>query len=157
MHTCEGLVERVKQMSNTTEVTKILRLIPTKHAHVFNVQLNLDSETRYIGTLDEAGEGTFFTKRNQKHIFRKTNSLGINLELMQRPDFHFKWVVIEFDGGNLITSREFFLYHGSVYNFQRAGFEKQLLLGIELFGEERAKAFERTLCHQEELFSEEAA
>ncbi len=30
--------------------------------YVLNVQLNLDAETRYIGRLDEAGDGTFYTK-----------------------------------------------------------------------------------------------
>ena len=136
--------------------TQNLRLIQTKFAYVLNVQLNLDAETRYIGRLDEAGDGTFYTRRSQQHLHRKTNSLGINLELVQRQDFHFKWIIIEFDGQKLITSREFLLYHGSIFDFRRAGFEKQIFLRLEYWGEDKARAFERTLCNQVELFEEVA-
>ena len=141
------------------QYTESLRLIPTKHSHTFNVQLTLALQTRYVGKLDEAGDGTFYTKRCQKHVHRKSNSLGINLELVQRQDFHFKWILIEFEGRRLITSREFLLYHGSVFDFSKAGFEKQVFLRLDLWGEERARAFERMLCQQTELFAgvEEAA
>ena len=117
----------------------------------------MDAETRFIGRLDEAGEGTFYTKRSQQQLHRKTNSLGLNLELVQRQDFHFEWIIIEFDGRKLITSREFLFYHGSVFNFHKAGFEKQIFLQLDYWGEDKAKDFERTLCSQVELFSEEAA
>ena len=134
-----------------------LRLIPTKNVHVFNVQLNLDAETRYIGKIDQSGEGTFRTKRSRQHLHRKTNSLGINLELVTRQDFPFKWIVIEFEGRDLITSKEFLLYHGSIFDFGKAGFEKQIFLKLDYWGVEKAIAFERTLCNQVELFSKEAA
>ncbi len=120
---------------------------------MFQVQLNLPLQTRYIGKLNEAGEGTFFTKRGAQHLHRKTNSLGINLELVQRQDYHFKWILVEFNGKRVITSREFLLYHGSVFDFSKAGFEKQIFLQLDLWGEERAKAFERTLVQQGDLFA----
>jgi hypothetical protein len=134
-----------------------LRLIPTKHSHVFDVTLQLDHQTRHIGRIDEAGEGVFYSKRSEKHIHRKTNSLGLNLELVQRQDLPFKWIIIEFDGRKLVTSREFLLYHGSVFNFSKAGFEKQVFLKLDYWGEQKARDFERTLCKQQELFSLEAA
>ena len=129
-----------------------LRLIPTVHSHVYQVQLNLPLQSRYIGKIDEAGEGTFYTKRSEKHLHRKTNSLGLNLELVQRQDLPFKWIIIDFDGRRLVTSREFLLYHGSIYNFRKAGFEKQIFLRLDYWGEERARAFEKMLCQQVELF-----
>ena len=134
-----------------------LQLIPTKHAHCFNVQLNLEAETRYIGRLDESGDGTFYTKRLKNHLHRKTDSLGLNLELLQRQDFHFKRIVIDFDGRKLITSRNFVLYHGSIYNFRKAGFEKQIFLRLDYWGEDKAIAFEKTLCNQVELYNDEVA
>ena len=136
-----------------SQYTNSLRLIPTAHLHVFQVRLNLPLQTRYIGKLNEAGEGTFFTKRGAQHLHRKTNSLGINLELVQRQDYHFKWILVEFNGERVITSREFLLYHGSVFDFSKAGFEKQIFLQLNLWGEERAKAFERTLVQQGDLFA----
>jgi hypothetical protein len=139
------------------QYTKSLRLIPTKHPHVFNVQLCLNAETRYIGTLDEAGEGTFYTKRSEKHVFRKLNALGLSLELLQRSDFHFNWIVIEYCGRELVTSRMFFLYHGSVFNFYKVGFEKQCFLKLDGWGRERAETFERTITKQGELFAGVAA
>ena len=135
-----------------------LVLNPTKYPHVFDVALRLGFQTRHIGKLDTAGEGVFYTSRKEKHLHRKTNSLGLNLELVQRQDFPYKWIIIEFDGRRLVTSREFLLYHGAVFNFCKAGFEKQIFLRLDYWGEEKARAFERTLCKQEELFSlEEAA
>lgn len=136
-----------------SQYTKSLRLIPTQHGHVFQVQLNLPLQTRHIGKIDEAGEGTFFTKRGAQHLHRKTNSLGINLELVQRQDFKFKWILVEFNGKRLVTSREFLLYHGSIFDFSKAGFEKQIFLRLDYWGEERARAFERTLRNQGELFA----
>lgn len=139
------------------QYTQNLRLIPTKHAHVYNVQLSLDSETRYIGKLDEAGEGTFYTKRCEKHVHRKLDALGVNLELLQRSGFHFKWILISYCGEELVTSRMFFLYHGSVFNFSKAGFEKQCFLKLDFWGRERAEAFEASIGKQGDFFSGEAA
>lgn len=138
------------------QYTYSLRLIPSKHAHVFNVQLSLDAETRYIGKIDEAGEGVFWTRRNEKHLHRKLNALGVNFELLQRSDFHFKWIVIEYCGEGMVTSRMFLLYHGSVYNFSNAGCEKQCFMNLDLWGRDRAEAFQRTLTKQGELFTETA-
>jgi hypothetical protein len=135
-----------------SQSTQQLRLTPTKYQHVYNVQLVLDSGLRFIGTLDQAGEGTFYTKRSSKHVYRNSNSLALNYELLQRPDFKFKWIIIEFDGRRLTSSKEFFLRYGARLNFKRAGFEKQISLRLDLFGESKAKDFENACAKQEELF-----
>ena len=115
------------------QYTETLRLIPTKFSHVFDVQLLLPSETRYIGKLDEAGEGTFTAKRGAQHFYRKTGSFGINLELLQR--FDFKWIVITYCGEELVTTREFMLHLGRVFSFVKAGFEQQCFSSASLSAE----------------------
>ncbi|MBA4312187.1 MAG: hypothetical protein C0417_06115 [Chlorobiaceae bacterium] len=128
-----------------------IQLIPTKYPNIFNVALRLGFQTRYIGRLDKSGEGKFIAKRKEKHIHRKTKSLGINLELLKQP---FKFIEIELDGQKLQTTREFFLHYGKVLNFQKAGFELQSFLPLNLFGAERAIAFENN--SQWDLFNQAA-
>jgi len=137
------------------QYTQSVRLIQARNPHVYDVALDLGHQTRYIGKLDKSGEGTFSAKRNEKHLHRKTNSLGINLELLQR--FDFKSIVIEYVGNKLVSTRSFILYHGSVLDFSKSGFEKQVFLKLDLWGRERAEAFERTLGQQGDLFSGQAA
>ena len=136
------------------QFTKNIQLVATKFPYVFTVALKLDHQTRYIGKLDKAGDGTFTTKRTERHIHRLTNSLGVNLELLQR--FTFKWIVISYCGNKLVTSRNYFLKHGKVFNFEKSGYEKQAFLNLSLFGEDKAQLFERSLCQQGNLFNEAA-
>jgi len=137
-----------------SENTKLIGLIPTKYSSIFTVQLNLQEQTRYIGKIDLAGQGTFFTERKQKHVFRKTNSIGINHSLLVDESIPFKWIVIDFEGRKLVTSRLYFLTHGKCFQFGDKGFELQCFLPIEEFGLNKARAFEayQTL----ELFGEVA-
>ena len=136
--------------------TNSLDLIKSKYPHISTVRINLQHQTRYIGKLDEAGEGTFSTKRNEKHLFRKTNSLGINLDLLMNENLKFKWIHIDYCGKQLITSRLYFLQYGKVFNFEKAGFEKQVFLSLDEFGYAKAKKYEDSLCKQGDLFQEVA-
>lgn len=129
-----------------------LQLIPTKQPSIFNVQLNLPFETRYIGKLDTEGEGTFLTKRKEKHLFKKLNSIGINYSLLKDEFIPFKWIVIDYQSRKLITSRRYFLKHGQRYKFSNEGFELQCFLSLDLFGIDKAREFESRLCHQCSLF-----
>lgn len=135
--------------------TKNIELCPTKFPYVFNVSLKLDHQTRYIGKLDKAGDGTFTAKRAEKHLHLKTNSLGVNLELLQR--FDFKWIVIFYCEEKLVTTRNFFLHHGRVFSFQKAGFERQCFLKLDFFGEVKAIQYEREQKSQQDLFGVQAA
>ncbi|MCK9212090.1 MAG: hypothetical protein M0P61_14710 [Ignavibacteriaceae bacterium] len=121
---------------------KLIELIPTKYHSVYNVQLNLQEQTRYIGKVDIASEGTFLSDRKQKHIFRKTNSLGINHSLLVDESIPFKWIVIDFEGRKLVTSRLYFLTHSQCFQFGNKGFELQCFLPLELFGIQKAREFE---------------
>jgi hypothetical protein len=128
-----------------------MTLIPTHRRDVFHVGLNLRSETRHIGTLDFSGEGTFYSKKSQKHLLRKENSLGINVELLER--FAFRWIVIEYCGEQLVTTKAFFLAHSRIHRFDKAGFEKQRFLELRRWGKEKAVEFEQRRGEQGDLFS----
>jgi len=134
--------------------TKNLELVATKHPHIFRVKLNLEFQTRYIGTLDTSNGGKFLTERKEKHLFRKTNSLGLCEELLHSPDISFKWIIIDYEGKKLITTRLYFLTHSKVFTFK--SFEKQYFLSLELFGQNRAEDYEKSLGSQLGLFGEVA-
>jgi len=139
------------------ENNKLLDLIPTKHHSVYTVQLNLQMQTRYIGKLDTAGEGTFLTKRKPEHLFHKTNSLGINHSLLIDESIPFKWVVIDYDGHKLVTSRLYMFTHAKCFKFGSQGFELQCFLPLTEFGLNKARAFESDLTVQGNLFPGVAA
>jgi hypothetical protein len=139
---------------NPQQYTQNLSLIPTQYPHVYDVALKLDFQTRYIGKLNKSGEGTFYTKRKESHLHRKTNSLGINYELLQGNSF--KWISIDYCGKKLITTKKYFLRYGRVFNFHKAGFELQCFLPLELWGREKALDFENSLPNQGSLFEEVA-
>jgi hypothetical protein len=140
---------------------KLLELIPTKYPSVFRVQVNLEMQTRYIGKLDTAGEGTFLTNRKRKHIFRKygrpEGSLGINHSLLTDESIPFKWIMVEFEGRKLVTSRLYFLTHSKSFQFGKAGFELQSFLDLDKFGVNKAREFEAHQVIQRDLFGKEVA
>lgn len=121
---------------------KLIGIIPTRYSSVFTIQLNLESQTRYIGKLDTAGEGTFITERKERHLFHKTHSLGLNHSLLIDETIPYKWVVIDFECRKLVTSRLFFLTFGRCFQFGNKGFELQCFLPLELFGIDKAREFE---------------
>jgi len=120
-----------------------LELIPTKHSHLFKVKLNLDFHCRYIGTLDASGDGKFLTDRKEKHLYRKTNSLGLNETLLTSPVIDFKWIIIDYNNKQLITTRLYFVTHSKVFIFK--GFEKQYFLPLDQFGIGKAEEYERSV------------
>ena len=136
------------------QYTKQIELIPTKNPNIYDVVLRLGFNVRYIGRLDKSGEGKFIAKRKEKHIHRKTSSLGVNLELLKLPLY--KWIEISFADKKLITTRDFFLHHGRVLNFQKAGYELQSFLPLNLFSVERARAFENNKNPELNLFNQAA-
>lgn len=123
-------------------MNKLIELIPTRHNSVFNIQLSLESQTRFIAKIDLAGDGTLIIMRKKSHLFRKTNSLGINHSLLVDESIPFKWIVIDFEGRKLVTSRLFFLSFGKCFQFGNKGFELQCMLPLESFSIEKARAFE---------------
>ena len=137
------------------ENKKLLELIPTKYLSVFNVRLNLEFESRYIGKLDKAGSGTFIAQRKPKHVFKKyggsKGSLGINHSLLTDETIPFKWLIIEFENHKLVTSRLYFLTHGKCFKFNY--FDLQCFLSITEFGLNKAREYEAKQVIQGNLFA----
>jgi len=131
---------------------ELISLIPTKHSNVFNVQLNLDCQTRFIGMIDKSGEGTFLTNRTEKHLFRKLNALGINHFLLSQCSIPFKNIVINYCGQKLYSTRQYFLEKGKTINFSKQGYELQLLVPIDELNLKTARFFERSTGFQDDLF-----
>jgi hypothetical protein len=136
------------------ESTNKLELLPTKHSHLYRVKLNLDFQSRYIGTLDISGKGKFLTDRKKEHLFKKTDALGLNAMLLTSPEIDFKWIVIGYNGEKLITTRLYFITHSKVFKFQT--FDKQYFLPVTSFGLARAEEYEKSISEQLGLFEEVA-
>ncbi|MBM3712194.1 MAG: hypothetical protein FJW56_01965 [Actinobacteria bacterium] len=132
---------------------QLISLIATKIPHLFNVYLNLDYQTRFIGKIDTAGEGTFFTNRTEKHLFRKLNALGINHYLLTHSTIPFKNIVINYCGKKLHSTREYFLQKGKTFQFSQKGFELQQFVPIDELNLKSVRFFERSSSYQQELFT----
>jgi|GEM_PF-3309059 hypothetical protein len=134
--------------------TKLLELVSTKHSNLFQIKLNLEFQTRYIGKLDTSGQGTLLIERDKKHLFQKTNSLGINTELLTSPDIKFKYILIDYAGRKLSTTRMYFLTHSKSFKFSQ--FELQHFLEIDSFGLDKANEYEKSIQKQLSLFEKVA-
>lgn len=133
-----------------------IALIATKHSHVFNVKLNLEQQSRFIGEIDTSGEGTFLTVRTLKHLFRKTNSLGINYSLLTDENIKFKWIVFSYNGQKLISTRNYFLKKGKAFQFSKKGFELQIFVPLEELNPQHVREFEANNFIQTDLFGKVA-
>lgn len=140
----------------TNKSNKQIALIATKHPHVFNVKLNLEHQSRFIGVVDISHEGTFLTTKTLKHLFRKTNSLGINYSLLSDDNIKFKWIVISYNGQKLISTRNYFLKKGKAYQFSNKGYELQIFVPIDELNLQTVKRFEQSFVIQEDLFNQVA-
>ncbi len=137
-----------------------LKLIPTKYRGKFNVRLILGTESRHIGILDIQGK-TFFTSRKPNHLFRESNSIGLNEALLTDKSIPFQWIVVDYldarrTNHKLVTSRNYFIEHGKCLHFSKQSFELQRFLELSKFGIDKARDFERQKAIQEKLFSEVA-
>ncbi len=103
------------------------------------VILHIGFQTRYIGKI--SGE-TFSAKRGPQHLFRKRAALGLSYDLLVNDDIFFRWIVIDYSGQKLVTSRRFWLAVGTLDHFVHAGFEKQVFLPLSRFGIAAARNFE---------------
>ena len=87
---------------------------------------------RYIGTISNR---TFHTFRNpQKHLHKKSNSIGMNYKLLSRGSPFFDYIKINYGSQVLETTREYFLECGIFLHFKNPGFEKQKFLPLYMFG-----------------------
>lgn len=148
----------MQNYNNAQTKESLLTIVPIENKpYCYQVELDLPMQRRYIGKIDTGGDGdTFFTKRKQKHIFKKTNSLGLNYALLNSPYIKYKWIVIDFEGRKLVTSRAYFNTYGKQFQFSQKDFELQVFLPIDEFGIDKARAFEKAKVIQQDLFGRKA-
>jgi hypothetical protein len=126
------------------ESKKQITLIPTRrHPFVHQVRLNLPTGPKFIGRLDEAGEGTFYTSRSQRHILRISNSIGLNKALLEDDSIFFNWIVIDLEGRKLYASREYFRSKGRTYRFANESLEPQVFMPIDELTMKAVREFEK--------------
>jgi len=135
------------------KVNQQIVLVKTKYSRLYTVQLKLEHQTRYIGKIDITGDGTLITTRKEKHLFKKTNSLGINYELLIDSKIKFKWIIISYNKQKLISTRNYFLKKGKPFQFSNKGFELQIFVPINELNLNITQQFEQSLGVQQDLFS----
>ena len=114
------------------------------------VTLHLPTGIRYIGTIER---DCFRCWRDtSKNLFRATDSIGFNFELLRDGTFTRIEVTLS-DGRILRTRRRFALAHSSFLHFKKKQFERQVFLKISDFGDTRAEQWERL---QDEQLQREA-
>ncbi|RJP68410.1 MAG: hypothetical protein C4539_08970 [Ignavibacteriales bacterium] len=114
----------------------------TDKPHLFAVSLIQNNEERLLGILDESGEGTFITLRNDKQIFKATNSFGISYDLLTRFDIVFRNILFVLNGEQkFISSREYFLKKGKPFQFKGHGL--QLFVSLDELNNRTLQQFER--------------
>ncbi len=90
-----------------------------------------------IGVLNH---GVLTVKRNAKFIFRKTQSIGLNAEMVALTPFIILCVLMS-TGERLLTTKQYLLEKAE--HRQHANFESQYFMRIADFGIEAALAWER--------------
>lgn len=128
-----------------------ISLFQTEKPNIYAVKLSFQKSFRFIGLLDKSGERTFITLRNAEQRFFKTDSLGINYHLLAHPEIKFKWILIDYCGKKLISTRQYFLKKGKMYEFSSKGFEKQLFVPIAELNLEQVNRFEQSRIIQHSL------
>jgi hypothetical protein len=124
-----------------------IQLVQTNRPHIYNVKLNLHGKVKLIGVIDEGGEGAFISIRSskEKHRFHKDGSMGINYELLTSSHIYFKWIIIDYGGRRLVTTRDYALQKGRVLQFSKQGFELQVFVPIAEMNIHIAREFEAEL------------
>jgi hypothetical protein len=85
-------------------------------------------------------EDVLVIKKKSSLIFKSTNSIGFNLEMVERMPF--KRIRVELDSGEVLTTTKYYLLNKGV-RMQFEPYEKQLALEIKAFGLQNALDFER--------------
>jgi hypothetical protein len=128
-------------------------LTPHKNSsHIFDIKLKLDTQTRFIGTLDISDSGTLILKRKKDHIFNKLNAIGINYELLSDTRIKYKWIKIYIENKIYISTREYFLIKGKTFQFGKKGFELQSFVPLDELNIKTIREFENQKNKQGYLF-----
>ncbi|MBI1931580.1 MAG: hypothetical protein HYS24_03510 [Ignavibacteriales bacterium] len=110
--------------------------------YVQSIIARLNGEERYVGNIDISGEGTFQSSRKENHVYRKTNSLGIAYAVLNDERLEYRWIVLNFMGRALVTTRNYFQKNCHIRHYNN--YELQCFLPIEKFGRRIAEEFDKS-------------
>lgn len=84
---------------------------------------------------------TFYSiKKSKKHLFRKTNSLSLSSELVEKKNSGFIYICMNYENKKLWSSRLALMKFGHVLHFKHQGFEKQIFLPLDRWHNNKSKA-----------------
>ncbi|QQS37039.1 MAG: hypothetical protein IPM56_03540 [Ignavibacteriales bacterium] len=142
-------------MTKHSDSSKHLQLVPHKNSsHLFDIKLQLEFQTRFIGKLDITDNGTLILNRRKEHILNKINAFGINYELLSDERIKFKWIKIFCEKDIYISTREYFLIKGKTFQFGNKGYELQNFVPLSELNILTIKKFEIAKNKQGYLFEE---
>ncbi len=98
--------------------------------HSGEIILNISGDYRKARKIGTIKDNCFYCNKNERHVLRITNSLGICYDVLR--DYQFTNIEINFLGKKLKTTREYFLNHSRFFQF--GNYEKQKFLPIDKFG-----------------------
>ena len=90
--------------------------------------------TRQIGFLKDR---TFHTIRKPEHLYKQTNSIGMNYKLLSQGNFDL--IQIDYNFEILQTTRLYFLNNGHFRYYQNNGLDKQIFLSLGFFGMDKVQ------------------
>jgi hypothetical protein len=131
----------------------LVSLIPGKRPSLFAVRLNTFPVPRFIGEL----EGNTYRKRihSGPHTLHNAGAIGINAAVLTHPDIPVKWIAVDVDGTKLVTSKRFLLANGHPFKYRN--YEPQFALPLDLWGVDKARAWEEEEDKRERQRRERAA
>lgn len=128
---------KVNRIDNyVIEVSRVAEVLP-----IFEAYIRLDGEhrSRMAGTYF-LETGTFTTIRKNEHVFRKTNSWGINADMLAMLDSLKEIHILNEDTKEVFkTTYENFLKNAQAFNFKFSGYDKQKFLPLSMWEREKYK------------------
>ena len=94
------------------------------------LKIKADTRRRNIGTIIESTRTLQCQRNREDHLYRKTNSYGFCLNLLETAK-KFDKIRIKDEVGEFLVPCEFILLNGHFLHFLSQGFEKQIFIRLE--------------------------
>ena len=112
--------------------SKSLELVKSNSTHRQRIKLTVHNKPKFIGEIDSStDDGVLIIRKKPEHIFLKLNAFGINYQLLADEKLHYKWIKIYCSNKEYISTREYYLAKGRVFQFSSKGFELQAFIPID--------------------------
>ena len=93
-----------------------------------------------IGTINYLNKTYYSAPKTKKNLFKKSNSLGLPLELIEMKHSGFVFICINYENKYLWTSRLAVIKYGEILHFKSHGYEKQIFLVLSKFNKYKKQA-----------------